>query len=287
MPERHFLPSFERCQRRVTWCNFMNGQWRKRSCQCLVSSAGGSCICQSLSSFPTVHWPWVPGIDFLWCRAEGSLLRGPLPCGVIGNRFLKSRCNGDGSPASEDHQSSHSVTRVTSALNLSSYKPQTWQRRATHWRKLRRSWKQTHSVTRTATLAGRRINVSPPLTHPWQPLSPTYRTLTIRRRIKFRLLLWQDDVWVSTYSCSAPYNRPHSSSITYKCPPSHTLTLGGWPHGFRPNHTSSFNMTGYLAASALSKQVSGTQLMGVPGRLLKHMYSTCEASSPPGQCMWS
>lgn len=253
MPERHFLPSFERCQRRVMWCNFMNGQWRKRSCQCAVSSAGGSCICQSLSSFPTVHWPWVPGIDFLWCGAEGSLLRGPLPCGAIGNRFLKSRCNGDGSPASEDHQSSHSVTRVTSPLNLSSYKPQTWQRRATHlmlWRKLGHSWKQTQWVTRTATpdLSGPSYQRLAPFHSSLTALFPIYRTLVIRRRIKFRLLLWQDDVWVdksvSTYSCSAAYNRPHSGSITHKRPLSHTLTLGGWPHGFRPNPTSSFNMTG-------------------------------------------
>lgn len=43
--------------------------WRK-SCQWLVSSAGGTSIRQGLSSFPTVHWPWVPGIDFLWCRTE-------------------------------------------------------------------------------------------------------------------------------------------------------------------------------------------------------------------------
>lgn len=46
------------------------GGGRKRSCQCLVSSAGRPSIRQGLSSFPTVHWPWVPGIDFLWCRTE-------------------------------------------------------------------------------------------------------------------------------------------------------------------------------------------------------------------------
>lgn len=173
----------------------------------------------------------MPGIDFLWCRAEGSLLRGPLPCGAIGNRFLKSRCNGDGSPASEDHQSSHSVTRVTTALNLSSYKPQTWQRRPTHlmlWRKLRHSWKQTHSVTRPAPpdLSGPSYQRLASFNSSLTALFPIYRALAIRRRIKFRLLLWQDDAWVdksvSTYSCSAPYNRPHSSSITYKCPLSHS-----------------------------------------------------------------
>jgi len=43
---------------------------RRRSCQWLVSSAARPSIRQGLSSFPTVHWPWVPGIDFLWCRAE-------------------------------------------------------------------------------------------------------------------------------------------------------------------------------------------------------------------------
>lgn len=44
--------------------------WEQKSCQWLVSSAGGTSIRQDLSSFPTVHWPWVPGIDFLWCRTE-------------------------------------------------------------------------------------------------------------------------------------------------------------------------------------------------------------------------
>lgn len=233
----------------------MNGQWRKRSCQCPVSSAGGSCIYQSLSSFPTVHWPWVPGIDFLWCRAEGSLLRGPLPCGVIGNRFLKSRCNGDGSPASEDHQSSHSVTRVTTTLNLSSYKPQTWQRRGTLltlWRKLRHSWKQTRWVTRGAAfdLSGPPYQRLASFNSSLTALFPIYRALAIRR-VNFRLLLWQDDVCedksVSRYSCSATYNRPHSSSITYRCPLFNT-DIGRMPHGFRPNPTSSFIMTGLCSS---------------------------------------
>lgn len=78
-------------------------------------------------------------------------------------------------------------------------------------------------------------------------LYPIYRTLAIRGRIKFRLLLWQDDVWgdksMSRYSCLATYNRPHNSSITYRCPLSNTLTLGGWLPGFRLYHTSSFTMT--------------------------------------------
>lgn len=45
-------------------------EWGRRSCQWLVSSVGRPSIHQGLSSFPTVHWPWVPGIDFLWCRTE-------------------------------------------------------------------------------------------------------------------------------------------------------------------------------------------------------------------------
>lgn len=166
------------CHRRH--CPFKARRWRKWSRRGLVSPRGSSCIRQSLSSFPTVHWPWVPGIDFLWRRAErGSLPAQPLPCGVIRNRFLKSQCSGDGSPVSEDHQSSLSVTRVTTALNLSSYKQQTWQRSAGAVGvvqlmlsgKRPRSWNRTH--TRPCgppcpTLAGSRIHVSPPLTPPWQ-----------------------------------------------------------------------------------------------------------------------
>lgn len=112
--------------------------------------------------------------------------------------------------------------------------------------KLPHSWKETHSAMQTATsdLSGQSYQRLTSFNSSLTVLFPIYRALAIRGRIKFRLLLWQDDVWVdksvSRYSCLATCHRPHNSSITYRCPVSNTLTLGGWPDSFRSRQMSSF-----------------------------------------------
>lgn len=149
------------------------GGGRKRSCQCLVSSAGGPSIRQGLSSFPTVHWPWVPGIDFLWCRTERGryhmapamgcdreqIPEIPMRWWWIASLWRPSILTYRNQVDTCTEFIIIQVTDVTKTGDA-----------VTVWNKLSHRYKQihTHSCVLYLTLAESHINVLAPLTHPWQ-----------------------------------------------------------------------------------------------------------------------
>lgn len=220
---------------------FTYGRWR--SCQWLVSSAGGPYIRQGLSSFPTVHWPWVPGIDFLWCCTErGRYHTAPavwcdqeqipeIPmrwwwiAGLWGPSILTYRNRGD----------TCTGFIIIQATGVAKTGKQCYGVKST-FTQVRTN---THSFMCTISDLSREpyqciTSLNSSLTGPFT----IYRGLAIRARITFRLLMWQDDVWldksVSRHSCSATYKRhPHYSSISCRSPLSDPVTLWGQTPYFR------------------------------------------------------
>lgn len=153
-------------------CNFEYG--KRRSCQWLVSSTGRPSIHQDLSSFPTVHWPWVPGIDFLWYRTERCRYH-TAPAAACDQEqipeipmrwwWITSLCR----PSILDYRNQGDT--CTEFIIIQATDVSKTGCSVTWWTKLLHGYKQTraHSWVPALTSAKSRNGVLPPSTHPGQP----------------------------------------------------------------------------------------------------------------------